>query len=134
MGLGLTTEGKDQVSRPSVRKNIRVKSLLLSTASVASLCLSAPALADSLCDDSGDPWVCTFNSGTEVTDVNLTATGATAGAQAPGITIQNYGQQTMVIPTSEGIYANWYVESRGAAAGTSLAGPSDGEGRKWQRW
>ena len=126
MGLGLTTEGKDQVSRPSVRKNIRVKSLLLSTASVASLCLSAPALADSLCDDSGDPWVCTFNSGTEVTDVNLTATGATAGAQAPGITIQNYGQQTMVIPTSEGIYANWYVESRGAAGEDSGAAGAGG--------
>ncbi|WP_346900066.1 autotransporter outer membrane beta-barrel domain-containing protein [uncultured Roseibium sp.] len=126
MGRSLEFGGKDQVSRLSARENIRVKSLLLSTASVASLCLSSPALANSLCDQSGDPWICTFNTGTEVSDVNLTATGASAGAQAPGITIQNFGQQNMVIPTSEGIYANWYVESRGSAGEDSGAAGAGG--------
>ncbi|WP_346910584.1 autotransporter outer membrane beta-barrel domain-containing protein [uncultured Roseibium sp.] len=126
MGRSLEIGGKDQVSRLSARENIRVKSLLLSTASVASLCLSSPALANSLCDQSGDPWICTFNVGAEVTYVNLTATGASAGAQAPGITIQNYSQQNMVIPTSQGLYANWYVESRGSAGEDSGAAGAGG--------
>lgn len=114
MGRGHVTAGKDRASRTHTRENSRKKSLLLSTASLASLCLASPALANSLCDQSGDPWVCTFDASSDVSYVDLTATGASAGAQAPGITIQNSGLLNMNIPTSEGLYANWYVESRGA--------------------
>ncbi len=92
----------------------RHRLVLLTTVSLSCLLGAVPVFADDGCDTTGDPWTCTFNFGEYNSLINFTDSGQSYGADGVGMTVNNYFEQDMDVPTSGGHDQVWFLQSSGA--------------------
>ncbi len=109
--LNIKTTGTPQETRPINNQGNLRRLALLSSVSLGCLGITSPALAD-LCDQSGDPWVCSVPFGQAGDDINIQAASST-GDDGAAIQFTNGADFSFEFPLNNGEPGGWFIQSAG---------------------
>ncbi|MAM09367.1 MAG: autotransporter [Rhizobiaceae bacterium] len=101
------------------------RAIMFGSVCAASLIAAAPGYADD-CDETGDPFTCSFNSGSASVNLDVTAASVDSGDDGAAIEVTQDGStQTLTIDSSTAD-AGWQISSAGAGGDDN--GGAAGEG------